>query len=452
MKLTPDERRIRAALEQIETPMYDIGAAVQEQRARLSRRIPLRSPHRILAAVLAALLVTVTAAAAVLQFSGGWHAIFGDGVTIPEGITLPLQSSRTSDGYMVTLEDAIVSSSSIAVIFSVKSTEGAAFSDPVDFGDVMLSIDGGEPQTPNTTQSVFDPENSAMQYCYQEYEYAGNADTVSLAFTVGPVVCMESSGPVTAEFDLSALYQAQPLTFPAETGDEQRTAAYASQDFSGVSLPLAGRAPEIEFAGIAFDETGLCLTLSYPMDGASADIVSLLDTRTGDITEVVSSSTYGSSANDRFLHEACFPDIRAADLPYLKPQITYTFPIPLTDQPLTFSFRADAVDSWSHDLALELTDGTMVDRITVSPISVELTGTHPDCTDWVPPAVTLLLQDGSSIAASPRATTLYAPDGSGQPGFDISCEYQSKDLSRRFLSMEDIAAVQIEDFTIPIEE
>ena len=83
MNLTPDERRIRAALEQIETPMYDIGAAVQEQRSRLSHRIPIHSPHRILAAVLAALLLMVTAAAAVLQFSGGWHTIFGNGVTIP---------------------------------------------------------------------------------------------------------------------------------------------------------------------------------------------------------------------------------------------------------------------------------------------------------------------------------------------------------------------------------
>ena len=71
MNLTPDERRIRAALEQIETPMYDISAAVREQRARRSRRIPLRSPQRILAAVLAAVLLTMTAAAAVMQFSGG---------------------------------------------------------------------------------------------------------------------------------------------------------------------------------------------------------------------------------------------------------------------------------------------------------------------------------------------------------------------------------------------
>ena len=71
MNLTPDERRIRAALEQIETPMYDISAAVREQRARRSRRIPLRSPQRILASVLAAILLTMTAAAAVMQLSGG---------------------------------------------------------------------------------------------------------------------------------------------------------------------------------------------------------------------------------------------------------------------------------------------------------------------------------------------------------------------------------------------
>ena len=138
MNLTPDERRIRAALEQIETPMYDISAAVREQRARRSRRIPLRSPQRILAAVLAAVLLTMTAAAAVMQFSGGWHAIFGSGVTLPEGIALPLQTSQTVDGCTVTLEDAIVSSSSIAAMFSVRRTDGAALEDQVEFGDIQI--------------------------------------------------------------------------------------------------------------------------------------------------------------------------------------------------------------------------------------------------------------------------------------------------------------------------
>ena len=65
MNLTPDDLRIRQALEQIETPMYDIAGAVREQRARRSRRIPLRRPHRMLAALIAALLLTATAAAAV---------------------------------------------------------------------------------------------------------------------------------------------------------------------------------------------------------------------------------------------------------------------------------------------------------------------------------------------------------------------------------------------------
>lgn len=216
MNLTPDEQRIRAALEQIETPMYDITAAVHEQRARRSRRIPLRSPQRILASVLAAILLTMTAAAAVMQLSGGWHAIFGQGVAVPEEITVPLQSSQTVDGCTVTLEDAIVSSSSIAAIFSVQMADGTALKDRVEFGDIQLSIDGSALQTPHSIQTVYDQEHSEIQYSYQEYEYNGqtqdNPSEINLTFVVGPISRIENPAPLTAQIDLSALYQAQPLT------------------------------------------------------------------------------------------------------------------------------------------------------------------------------------------------------------------------------------------------
>ena len=66
MHLTPDDLRIRQALEQIETPMYDIADAVREQRARRSRRVPLGYPPRMLAALLAAILLTATGATAAL--------------------------------------------------------------------------------------------------------------------------------------------------------------------------------------------------------------------------------------------------------------------------------------------------------------------------------------------------------------------------------------------------
>ena len=44
MSPTPDEIRIREALERIQTPAYDIAGAVREQRARRGRRMPLRCP------------------------------------------------------------------------------------------------------------------------------------------------------------------------------------------------------------------------------------------------------------------------------------------------------------------------------------------------------------------------------------------------------------------------
>ena len=60
MNLTPDDLRIRQALEQVQTPMYDIAGAVREQRARRGHRMPLRRrTPRMLAAIVAALLSAV---------------------------------------------------------------------------------------------------------------------------------------------------------------------------------------------------------------------------------------------------------------------------------------------------------------------------------------------------------------------------------------------------------
>ena len=115
MSPTSDEICIRAALERIQTPAYDIAGAVREQRARRGRRMPLRSPRRLVSAVLAAALLTVTAAA-VFQVSVGWKTIFGQDVVIPDELAIPLQKGATMNGCTLTVEDAIVTRTGVALI------------------------------------------------------------------------------------------------------------------------------------------------------------------------------------------------------------------------------------------------------------------------------------------------------------------------------------------------
>lgn len=454
MNLTPDERRIRAALEQIETPMYDISAAVREQRARRSRRIPLRSPQRILAAVLAAVLLTMTAAAAVMQLSGGWHAIFGSGVTLPEGIALPLQTSQAVDGCTVTLEDAIVSSSSIAAIFSVQRTDGAALEDQVEFGDILLSVDGAAPQSPHIAQSVYDPDHPEIQYSYQEYEYFGGQEDeeISLTFAVDPIRHIEVQGPLDADIDLAALYGAQPLALVEESSDTTLAAAYVQQDFAAVPLPLDSRAPDIRFAGMSLRGDSLYLALSAPVEGASAEVSALLDTRTGESIPSDSGSSFGQAEGMLQYYETRFPGITADDLPYLQPQITYTFPLPLTPETLTFSFSTAPVAAYAHNMDLHLPDGTHVTRISVSPIGIQLNGTCHATPDWQRPTISLLLQDGTTVSTNAYATGITSSDSDPAANFDISYEYKTGAHSRRFLPLSDIAAVIIEDMTITIAE
>lgn len=229
-------------------------------------------------------------------------------------------------------------------------------------------------------------------------------------------------------------------------------AAYAQQDFSAVSLPLDVRAPDIRFAGMSFRGDSLYLALSSPVEGASAEVSALLDSRTGESIPNDAGTSFGQREGTLQYYETRFPGITAEDLPYLQPQITYTFPLLLTPETLTFSFSTAPVAAYTHTLDLHLSGGTHVSRISVSPIGIQITGTCRATPDWQKPSISLLLQDGTTVSTNAYAIGITSPGSDPAASFDISYEYISGTYSRRFLPLSDIAAVTIEDRTITIAE
>ncbi|MDO4270323.1 MAG: hypothetical protein Q4C72_05265 [Eubacteriales bacterium] len=457
MSPTPDELRIRKALEEIETPMYDIAGAVGEQRARRTRRMPWRSPQRLLSAVLAAILLTATAAA-VMQLSGGWQTIFGQYVVVPDDLAIPLQTGQTINGCTLTLEDAIITQSGAAVIYSFRREDGRPIGGSIRCGEVELLTDGSDESGGACGQSVYSDESANVQYYYQEFDLTNDPGDRALTLSVGPASRSESTGPLTAEIDLAAFYRSHPLTFSSDEVDEARAAAYAEQDCASAALPQADEFPGVGFAGVGFLDGELCLALTTPPDdpyqGVSADIVSVYDTRTGQNILNSSGSSYGASGLPYSLHEGRFPGLSEDDLPYLRPVITYTRSIPVTDRLWTFTFRAESAKSYTRALDLSSADGVRINTITVSPLGVQLGGTRPasGSMDGALPEIALVLRGGDTIGARVSGSTAFSEAGAPEEDFSASYEYLGVQHSRRFLDTEEVAAVRINNTTISIRE
>lgn len=151
------------------------------------------------------------------------------------------------------------------------------------------------------------------------------------------------------------------------------------------------------------------------MEGASAEVSALLDTRTGESIPSDAGSSFGQAEGMLQYYETRFPGITADDLPYLQPQITYTFPLPLTPETLTFSFSTAPVAAYAHNMDLHLPDGTHITRISVSPIGIQLNGTchatptgsgrpSPCCCRTAPRSAPT-----PTLPASPRRTAIRLP-------------------------------------------
>ena len=167
-------------------------------------------------------------------------------------------------------------------------------------------------------------------------------------FTAGPIICMESSDLVTADIDLDALYQAQPLAFPAGTGGRSPYGGLLVTAFSrGVPAACRPCARKSRLPGLHLMKRAFALRFPIrwmaPVQNSLPSQICAPERASVRFPAARMAILPGR----RFLHQACFPDICADDLPYLKPQLTYTFPIVLANQTMTFSFRTSTADSWS---------------------------------------------------------------------------------------------------------
>ena len=466
MHLTPDDMRIRQALEQVETPMYDIAAAVREQRARRGRRVPLRRTPRMVAALAAALLLTATAAAAAVQLSGGWAALFGRGVVVPAGLATPVYQTQTVDGCAVTVEDAIVTDGSVAVLYALRAVSGADLytdNSTTLLGNASLLLDGSEePCVGSTGTGTFDSSDPGVQYFFDTFTLTEDPSDRTLTLEIGAASLLEYTAPQAAPADLAAVYASHPVAHAADDDGSTRLAALRQQDCADTVLPRAYQSPAIRLAGVSTEQGALCVALAMPacdgFDGEAAQVDALRDIRTGQVY-YGAVHTYSGAAQGIDLCQTRFDGLDADDLPYLEMQVSYRRSTPLTGKGWSFTFRAPSVPTLTRALALDGGEGMQIQQMTVSPLGVTLAGTQPmpDSTDGRAfdnardPDVTLLLRDGAAVQTEARGWSHSYGDGDTAE-FSIEYAFVTGADSRRFLQTGSIAAVRIDGETITIEQ
>lgn len=332
-------------------------------------------------------------------------------------------------------------------------------------GNTNLLMDGSDEYCLSSSgMGSMDSQDPSVEYYYEAFSLSEDPGDRQLTLTIDPASCMEQSDTLPAPMDLAAIYRSHPVTYQEEDGGTERLAALQPQDRANAVLPQSDQAPEIQLAGVAFQGDILCVSLHMPAydsyDSTAAQIEALRDTRNSHLY-YGSLHSYGTDDGTE-LCETQFEGLTEADLPYLEPQISYRRYTPLTETGWSFPFCAPSADTMTRELNLTMAEGLQLDQLTITPLGVELSGTMPvdpasddplQFDDRQTPVVTLVLQDGTTVRTASHSKSLGSNSADiSTIEFGIEYQYQTGSESRRFLQTETIAAIRINDITIPIEE
>ncbi len=369
MRYTGDEALIFEALSQVETPEYDIAAAVT--RRRISQARPRLHPFRrgvVFAAAGAALALSV-GAAAVAGVNGMWGAFFG---SVPSNAVSAVGVSQTAGDYTLTVEDAIVDENSALLLLSLCRADGEAI-DPrarlrTNTLDVELLADAGESQTGSSgfTGPRLSEDGRTLYFCYEHrrdeptYGLLGQA----LTFTADGVGIRLSYPDGHLDVQGGAAVSLAPLAeqdIPVFAGSKLMTHGKISADIReaverqdlSFALPQADLAPQsfpqYTLRGLVFTADGPVLALR---EGTfrSGDLVctyvradALIDTRDGTRYEFSASMGHDlADGTNVSLHIFRDCSLTAEDLPYLELEVSYSIDRLLSEEPFSLSFTPDS--------------------------------------------------------------------------------------------------------------
>ena len=353
MKRTPEEERIYQALSAIETPEASLEEGV---RSRLERRERQNRPYFRMAAVAACLVVLLGAAVGAAGFREAWRYFFPG---VPEHAVTEVNISQTNRGYTLTVEDAVADDTGMLLLLSLTRTDGAEI-DPdlrMYFGDMSLegtlSLDGKKVLT------------SSGGYGMDGRIRSGDGKTLYFVENLS-IIGEEALAGRTLTYEVPALgkwYEVKTATLSLETLAEREIPTYAREPEADpptqmgrilaeqdCDLPI----PQVEgFSGAAvrgalMTENGLSIAVESVhgvrdlTDCIGVEAGALIDTRTGERYEAISSTTaYLPDGTEVWVTSFRECPLTAEDLPWLELEAEYQIAQLVTTEPFQLSFQVD---------------------------------------------------------------------------------------------------------------
>lgn len=480
MKCTGDEALIFEALSQIETPEYDIAAAVARQRTPKSR--PRLRPIRrgLVFAVVGTVLALSVGAAAVAGVNGMWGAFFGP---IPSNAVSTVGVSQTAGDYTLTVEDAIVDENGALLLLSLRRVDGADIDPRASLRthtlNVQLLTDAGESSTGYSgfEDSQLSEDGKTLYYCYEQRrnEQTYNLLNQDLTFTADGVGIRRSDpdgypyvrgGTAISLAPLAEqnipIFDGLDLMKDPYTYGEMKAAileAVEQQDFS-LALPLADSFPQYALHGLVSTDNGLVFALSEGTYRSGDQVCTfvyadaLTDTRDG--TRYESRRFCGlDSIYDTNIHLTFFQDcpLTVDDLPYLELEVAYEMDQILSDEPFALSFTPNSTSAITVPVedAVTISGGELYlteVRLSALGILVYYDGDIMDDCGFLfrdSTVLTLNLADGTRIT-----TENYGSYG-GQNGGAIHFSAKDKTGQRIFFDISRVKSLTFGDLELTIQ-
>lgn len=250
----------------------------------IRRGAPARRTRFTAAAALAAVALTMTAGAAALRLAGGWQRFFGADDGFPTSAVQELGVSQTRDGYTVTVEQAMASSSRVIVLYSAARADGGEVPAGLSVGRGKRLTRADDPDDPGanggksgaSVPSYLSDDGRTLHWYDEWHDDAQELLGQTLALEL-PTLGRSHEETVTLRGDLAAVYASAPAVFSRadlRDGGAAVEAALAAQRVPD-SLLSAPAGSGIRLRGAALIDGVPAIALSYPENGADTVVNAL---------------------------------------------------------------------------------------------------------------------------------------------------------------------------------
>lgn len=358
MKRNKSEEVIFRALQQVETPEYDILSAVKAAQAKgtSAKKKYILPRGALLAACLAVVLVM---GAAAVSLGGGWAQFFG---TVPEKVITPVGVNARSGDYTITLEETIVDQDGAAFLLSLKRTDGGVLEGEPELYDMWLEIKDNPANMGFHNQKPVRSEDGTTIYDCIQFQHdnkdvetlEGHELVISFAGIINDEWTEDENDSVRLETvslaSLAPVMEQAQVNFGiyADMENPDFVTAMDILDAAAVSgtAPLHKHGESFSLAGGVLSQDGKTLALSLCGQREyfreenylirCVDTAALTDTRTGERVDI-DDGPWGRGGYTVTLFELGQP-LTLEDLPYLEATVEYDIVKYISDVPFELAF------------------------------------------------------------------------------------------------------------------